>query len=182
MHKNRINIQKTLRQDVFDWQVKQLENATQRLFNFLEAIEKRRLAIMQHFDNDEAFQIRLNITVMLNYNEGCIEVVINSGIVIGNNSPVQPLNLFWGMEKVEEELCKCKAADLHTSKINIPIFDDILTEMNGDFCDYMKKNSVNYTELGFIFRKDCTYRVKVQLDDKTSLYENGINNYTTLVH
>jgi len=173
-------MQRTLIKDVHDWQVKQLENATQRLFNFLEAIEKRRLAIMQHFDNDEAFQIRLNITVMLNHNEGCIEVVINSGMVIGNNLTVQPLNLFWGMEKVEEELCKCKAADLHTSKIKIPIFDDILTEMTGEFSDYMKNKPVNYTELGFIFRKDCIYRVNVQLDEKTSLYNHGINQYTKL--
>lgn len=54
--------------------------------------------------------------------------------------------------------------------------------MNGEFCDYMKENPVNYAHLNLQFKRDYAYRTKAQLDNKTALYEHGINNYTTLAH
>ena len=183
-HKKEKRAQELLIKAASDWQKQQLSNAMERLFNFLETIENRRLIIMQHFDNDnKAFDMRLSVTVTLNPQKGCIDVCLSSGIVIGNNCPVQPLNLFWDMEKIVNELCKLKPSNLYSSKVEIPIFDGILLEMTGEICDYIKVKSFNYNDLNFAFRRDYTYITGKGslLNNKQALYENGINLYTKLV-
>lgn len=126
------------------WQKEQLQKAFDTLHHFLLSIERRRVEILDYFD--ESLDLRISVSARLDEHENRITVYYKSSITLIPGG-VQPVNIFWSNAKIEQELCILKANDIYESTVNIAIFNPIELEKVGEISDYMKKHTVNYTPL-----------------------------------